>query len=91
MVLWHYNSNMSRPKNPLPRRATTLHIESDILKALRMKAAVTGVSLSTQANQAFRRSLADEDRRLKVFKERSGQAVRPYEEFLAEMKRDGRI
>jgi plasmid stability protein len=82
---------MSRPKNPLPRQATTLHIERGILRALRMKAAATGVSISSQANEAFRRSLADEDRRLKVFAARRKQSVRPYEDFLAELKRHGQI
>ena len=82
---------MSRPKNAVPRQATTLHIERDVLRALRMKAAVTGVSISTQANEALRRSLTDEDRRLKIFKARRAQAVRPYEEFLHELKRDGKI
>ena len=82
---------MSRPKNPLPRQATTLHIERGILRALRLKSAATGVSISSQVNEVFRRSMADEDRRLKIFAARRKQAVRPYEEFLAELKRNGQI
>lgn len=74
-----------------PRQATTIHMDKDLLQALRLKAATTGISISSQANTALRRSLAIEDRRLKVFAERSAQSTRPYEEFLAELKRDGKI
>lgn len=68
-----------------------MHFDPDLLKALRLKAAMTGVSISTQLNEAVRRTLSTEDRRLKVFAERRGQPSRPYEEFLAELKRDGQI
>ncbi len=88
---WHYNITMPRTKTPADRQATTLHIDRDVLKALRLKAAVTGVTISTQANRALRRSLAEEDRRLKVFSQRRGQPMRPYEDFLAELKKDGKI
>lgn len=83
---------MPRMRSPVPaRRPTTLHIDKEILKALRLKAAVTGISISTLANQAFRKSLAEENRRIKVFTERRGQPLRPYEDFLSDLKRDGKI
>lgn len=83
---------MPRDKTPAgPRQATTIHVDKDLLRALRLKAATTGVSISSQANAALRRALTEEDRWLKVFEERRGQAKRPYEEFLAELKRDGKI
>ena len=82
---------MPRKKLPGERTATTLHIEKDMLRALRIKAAETGESISTQTTRALRISLANEIRRLKVFSSRGRQSTRPYEKFLQEMTRDGKI
>ncbi|MBI3297602.1 MAG: CopG family transcriptional regulator [Elusimicrobia bacterium] len=83
---------MPKDKPAAPQRqATTIHMDKDLLRALRLKAATTGVTISSQANAALRRALTEEDRWLRIFEERRGRPARPYEEFLAELKRDGKI
>jgi hypothetical protein len=73
------------------RRVTTVYMDVDVSRAAKMKAALTGMSVSDQVNRALLRDLHEDERDLRIFKERAHEPTRDYDEFLAEMKRDGRI
>ncbi|MBI3552585.1 MAG: CopG family transcriptional regulator [Elusimicrobia bacterium] len=71
------------------RRVTTVYMDLDVSKAAKMKAAVTGMSVSDQVNEALRERLREDERDLEMIKRRRHEPSIPYEEFLADMKRRG--
>jgi len=71
------------------RGPTTVYLDPAIARAAKVKAALSDSSLSDVVNDALARSLAEDARDLKVFKQRKGQPVFSYEEVLAGLKRDG--
>ncbi len=73
------------------RTPTTVYLDPKIARAMKVKAALTGKSLSDLANEAFKRILRDDDRILRLVKSRRKQVSRPYEEFIAELRADGLI
>ena len=74
-----------------PRSPTTVYLDPKLAKAAKIKAAITGKSLSDLANEGLARILREDESILRVAKERRKQRGRDYEEFLKELRRDGQL
>jgi hypothetical protein len=76
----------------MPRRTpTTIHLDPEIARAVKIKAAVSGRSLSDLANEGLRRILSEDEADLRIVSQRRKSKTRPYEEFLAELRKNGQI
>ena len=73
------------------RRPTTVYLEPDLAKAAKLKAVATGMSVSDQLNEALTQALRRDERVLRLFDERSAQSTYDYDEYIAELKRNGRF
>ena len=73
------------------RTHTSIYLEPDIARAAKIKAAVSGMSVSDLANAAFVHLLREDAKDLELIGKRKGQPVRTYEEVLARLKKDGLI
>jgi len=71
------------------RSATTVYLERRIVRAAKVKAALTGRSLSDLANEGLTRLLSEDERDLRLARKRRKERGRVYEEFLKELRRDG--
>ena len=73
-----------------PRR-TTVYLEPDLHKALKIKAAETDQSFSELVSGAVRRSLLEDAEDLAVFKRRAKEPNLSFETVLKDMRRRGRL
>jgi plasmid stability protein len=73
-----------------PRRST-IYLEPDLHRALRMKAAATDRSISELVNEAVRSALAEDAEDLRAFSERAEESAVEYETLLERLERDGTI
>jgi hypothetical protein len=85
----HYDEYMGKPSGK--KTATTVYLEPEISRAIKVKSAVSGRSVSELTNEGLRRLLREDDHHLSIFKQRKGQRVRSYEDVLAELRKDGLI
>ncbi|MEK6231790.1 MAG: hypothetical protein N2A42_08045 [Luteolibacter sp.] len=69
----------------------TLYLEEPIHKALRMKAAETRQSMSELVNDALKVSLLEDLEDIEAWKERRGDEVISFEDFVSQFKKDGVI
>jgi len=72
-------------------RRATIYLDSDLHRALKMKAAVSSRSVSDLVNDAVREALAQDEEDLKAFEDRSGEPLVAYEEMLGWLKADGKL
>lgn len=72
-------------------KRATVYFEEDIHKALRLKAAETEQSVSDLVNEAVRGSLAEDADDLAAFRDRTAEPTVDFEEFVADLKRRGRL
>ena len=70
---------------------STIYFESGIHRALRLKSAHTGRSISDLVNDAVRQTLQEDQEDLAAFEERVNEPVVSYEEILNDLKRHGKI
>jgi plasmid stability protein len=63
-------------------RKTTVYLDEQLHKALRIKAAETGTSISELVNEAIRLSLAEDALDLAAFEARAREPSLPFEEVL---------
>lgn len=73
-----------------PRR-TTVYLEADLHKALKIKAAETDQSVSELVSGAVRRSLLEDIEDLAAFKQRAREPNLAFETILKDMRRRGRL
>lgn len=73
----------------IKRRPTTVYLDPRIARAIKMKAAASGKSVSDFANEGLAALLREDERDLRIFRERKNQPTRDYDEVVREMKRDG--
>lgn len=73
-----------------PRRST-IYLDPDLHKTLRMKAAATDRSVSDLVNEAVRAALAEDEEDLRAFSERADEPLIAYEDALTYLKRDGKL
>ncbi|GAG65752.1 unnamed protein product [marine sediment metagenome] len=72
-------------------KRATIYIDSELHRALRMKAAETSSSISEIVNNAVKLALAEDAEDLAAFEERAKEPLVSFEDVLKELKRDGRI
>ena len=72
-------------------KRTTIYLEADLHKALRLKAVTTSRSVSEIINNAVRQTLSEDAEDISAFKERESERLISYEEMLERLKQDGRI
>ena len=72
-------------------KRTTVYLEKDLHRALRIKAAMTERSISELINELIRDSLSEDAEDLKAFQERENDPVMTYEELLASLEADGKL
>jgi len=74
----------------LTKRAT-VYLEPNLHKALRLKSVETSRSLSDLLNDAIRSELAEDAEDLGVFDARKNEPTMVFEDFVKELKRNGKI
>ena len=70
---------------------TTVHLDDDLHRALRLKSADTRESMSDLVNEALRVLLAEDREDLSDWRERRLERPVGYEEFLKQLEADGTI
>ena len=75
---------------PETKRAT-IYFDPALHRALRMKAAANDTSISEIVNRVVRDSIDEDAYDLAIFEERKNEPTRPYEEFVRDMKRRGKL
>jgi predicted transcriptional regulator len=72
-------------------KRTTIYIDAETHRALKLKAIVAEKSISYLINEAVRRTLAEDAEDLAVFEERAHKPVLDFEEVVKDLRRRGRI
>jgi post-segregation antitoxin (ccd killing protein) len=72
-------------------KRATVYLETDLHKALRLKAVETSRSISELVNNAIREALAEDAEDIAAFEERAKEPLISYDEMVKRLKRDGRI
>lgn len=72
-------------------KRTTIYLDPDLHKALRLKAIETSRSVSELVNEAIREALAEDAEDIAAFEERVGEPLISYDEMVKRLKKDGRI
>ena len=72
-------------------KRATIYLDSELRKALRMKAAETEHSISELVNDAIKYSLAEDSIDLAAFEERREEPVMTFEDVLKKLKKSGKI
>lgn len=68
-----------------------MYFDPDIHLALRLKAAETDRSMSELVNEAVKLALAEDAEDLAAFEERASEPELPFEEFVKDLRRRGKI
>jgi plasmid stability protein len=72
-------------------KRSTIYFESDLHKALRLKAVNTERSISDLVNEAVRIALREDQEDLAAFEERAAESTVTYEALLDDLKAHGKI
>lgn len=72
-------------------KRATVYFENDVHKALRLKSAETERSVSDLVNEAVRAQLAEDEDDMRAFRGRAKETAIPFEDFLRDMKRRGKL
>ncbi len=72
-------------------KRSTVYIDTELHRALRVKAAETERSISELINEAVRNSLLEDSVDLSAFKERKDEPIFSFEEVLKQLKKNGKI
>jgi len=73
------------------QKRATVYFESDVHRALRLKAAALDRSVSDMVNDAVKFALAEDAEDLAAFSERKGDKSLTFDMFVQGLKRRGRI
>ncbi|MHB8085088.1 MAG: ribbon-helix-helix domain-containing protein [Dehalococcoidia bacterium] len=74
-----------------PAKRTTIYLDPDLHKALRLKAVSISRSLSDLVNEAVREALAEDAEDFKAFEDRVREPLISYDEMVKRLRKDGRI
>jgi hypothetical protein len=72
-------------------KRTTIYLDPELHKALRLKSATISRSVSELVNDAVRVALAEDADDIAAFEERVKEPVISYDEMVKRLKKDGRI
>ena len=70
---------------------STVYFETEIHRALKVKASITHQSVSELVNEAVRVALSEDREDLNAFSQRADEAAMSYEELLEDLKSHGKI
>ncbi len=73
------------------QKRATIYFDSDLHRALRLKAAETEQSVSELVNEAVKLSLAEDAEDLAAFEARASEPNLPFEEVLKDLRQRGKI
>ena len=74
-----------------PQKRATVYFDSQIHRALRLKAAGTDRSVSELVNEAVRMSLAEDAEDLAAFEERASEPNLAFEDVLKDLRKRGKL
>jgi hypothetical protein len=72
-------------------KRATVYFESEVHKALRLKAAETDRSMSDLVNESVRAQLAEDADDLDAFRRRKKEPTVSFEDFVKDLKRRGKL
>ena len=72
-------------------KRTTIYLDPDLHKALRLKAAALSRTVSYLVSEAVRESLAEDAEDITAFEETAKEPLISYDEMVKRLKRDGLI
>jgi plasmid stability protein len=72
-------------------KRTTVYLDSDLHRALRIKAAETEHSMSELVQEAIKLSLAEDSIDLAAFEQRKKEPSLPFEDVLKKLRKNGKI
>ena len=72
-------------------KKSTVYLDPDLHKALRLKSIETSRSISEVVNDAVKLALAEDAEDLAAFQERANDPIISFESALEELKRNGKI
>jgi hypothetical protein len=72
-------------------RRTTVYLEPDLHRALRLKAIETDCSISDLVNRAVRSSILEDAEDIAAIEDRAAEASVPYGDFVKALRRDGKL
>jgi hypothetical protein len=72
-------------------KRTTIYLDPDLHKALRLKAATISKSVSELVNDAVKESLSEDAGDIAAFEDRVNEPLISYDEMVKRLKKDGRL
>ena len=72
-------------------KRSTVYLDPELHRALRIKAAETERSISELVNEAVKYALIEDSLDLKSFEERKGEPLVRFEDVLKKLKKNGKI
>lgn len=72
-------------------KKTTIYLEPQTLKALKFKSARLKISVSELVNETMKTEINEDAEDLEAFAERENDEFVPFEEFVTQLKKDGKI
>ena len=75
----------------IQNKRTTIYLDPDLHKALRLKAVAVSSSVSDLVNKAVKESLAEDAEDIEAFEARKNEPLISFEEMVKRLKEDGRI
>jgi hypothetical protein len=74
-----------------PAKRSTVYLDAELHRVLRIKAAETDRSISELVNEAVKQSLAEDAEDLAAFEDRARERSVSFEKVLREMRRRGKL
>lgn len=72
-------------------KRATIYLDSELHKALKLKAIETSTSVSELVNNAVREALAEDATDIEAFEERVAEPLIGYDEMIKRLKKNGRL
>ena len=72
-------------------KRTTVYLDPDIHKALRLKSIAVSRSVSELVNDAVKEALLEDAEDITAFEERAGEPSLSYDEMVKRLKKNGRL
>ena len=74
-----------------PAKRSTVYLDPDLHRVLKLKSAETSRSVSDLVNEAVRHELLEDQADLQAFDDRRNEPTISYEQLLKELTKDGKI
>jgi hypothetical protein len=72
-------------------KRTTIYLDPDVHRVLKLKSAKTSRSISELVNEAVRNQLALDQEELQIFQDRKKESTVPFEQLLKKLKKSRKI